>query len=175
MRLQRIKIEGYRSLKSVEWKPEALNVLIGPNASGKSNLLHALQLLPAVVKDELQETILRRGGMAPLLWDGKAKQLSFSLTGGEAGEVLLVRRSASTPRVRTSFPSSTLSMGTTTHRTRSAPSTARVTTCVRLRGALGSSCKAASASQSLACLISAAPVFPIRPDHLAYAGGVISR
>ena len=47
MKIERIKIEGYRSLKSVEWKPEPLNVLIGANASGKSNFLHALELLPA--------------------------------------------------------------------------------------------------------------------------------
>jgi predicted ATP-dependent endonuclease of OLD family len=42
MRLDKVRIEGYRSLKSLAWQPHALNVFIGANASGKSNLLHAL-------------------------------------------------------------------------------------------------------------------------------------
>ena len=87
MRLQKIKIEGYRSLKSVVWEPAPLNVLIGANASGKSNFLHALELLPAAADGELEKTILRRGGMAPLMWDGKAEKLyleaDFRLPDGE--------------------------------------------------------------------------------------------
>ena len=82
MRLKRIKIEGYRSLKSVEWKPAPLNVLIGPNASGKSNLLRALELLPAAARGELNEAVLSRGGMAPLVWDGASPGISYTLVMG---------------------------------------------------------------------------------------------
>ena len=76
MRLKKIKIEGYRSLKSVEWEPAPLNVLIGPNASGKSNLLQALSLLPAAANGTLYDEILRRGGMAPLLWNQEATEIT---------------------------------------------------------------------------------------------------
>ena len=43
--LKRIRIKGYKSLRDVEATLEPLTVLFGPNASGKSNFLDALQLL----------------------------------------------------------------------------------------------------------------------------------
>jgi predicted ATPase len=47
--LKRIKIEGYKSLESVEVHLQPLSVLFGPNAAGKSNFLDALQLLSRMV------------------------------------------------------------------------------------------------------------------------------
>ncbi|RKU31281.1 recombinase RecF [Candidatus Poribacteria bacterium] len=46
--LKRIRIKGYKSLVDLELKLEALTVLVGPNASGKSNFLDALQLLSRI-------------------------------------------------------------------------------------------------------------------------------
>jgi len=46
--LKRIKIQGYKSLADVEVHLGHLAVLIGPNASGKSNFLDALQLLSRI-------------------------------------------------------------------------------------------------------------------------------
>ena len=46
--LKRIKIQGYKSLADVEMHLGHLAVLIGPNASGKSNFLDALQLLSRI-------------------------------------------------------------------------------------------------------------------------------
>lgn len=43
--LKRIKISGYKSLRSVEVDLQSLSVLFGPNGAGKSNFLDALQLL----------------------------------------------------------------------------------------------------------------------------------
>ena len=43
--LKRIHIKGYKSLRDVEIELPRLAVLFGPNASGKSNFLDALQLL----------------------------------------------------------------------------------------------------------------------------------
>ena len=43
--LKRIRIQGYKSLVDLDLKLEPLCVLVGPNASGKSNFLDALQLL----------------------------------------------------------------------------------------------------------------------------------
>lgn len=45
MKLLKLDVEGYRSLKNVSWEPGDLNVLIGPNAGGKSNLLRVLEML----------------------------------------------------------------------------------------------------------------------------------
>src|SRR5947209_12120204 len=46
--LIRVKIQGYKSLADVEVHLQPLSVLFGPNASGKSNFLDALQLLSRI-------------------------------------------------------------------------------------------------------------------------------
>ena len=46
--LKRIKIQGYKSLADLELNLEPLCMLVGPNASGKSNFLDALQLLSRI-------------------------------------------------------------------------------------------------------------------------------
>src|SRR5713226_2430905 len=46
--IKRVKIRGYKSLVDVEVHLQPLSVLIGPNASGKSNFLDALQLLSRI-------------------------------------------------------------------------------------------------------------------------------
>lgn len=75
--IQRLQIKGFRSLRDVSWTPGRLNVLIGPNGSGKSNLLRALRLLQQSAQGELAESILRQGGIGPLLWDGQEQELSW--------------------------------------------------------------------------------------------------
>ena len=79
MLIQELQIEGFRSLKSVTWKPGRLNVLIGPNGGGKSNLLRALEVLRASANGELRDTTIKMGGMAPLVWDGQARKIRFKL------------------------------------------------------------------------------------------------
>lgn len=79
MSIQRLEIEGFRSLQSVTWEPDSLNVLIGVNGSGKSNLLRALQLLKSAADGRLSESVRASGGMAPLLWDGRTDAIKFNL------------------------------------------------------------------------------------------------
>lgn len=72
--LKSIRLKNFLSYGSngqtVELEP--LNVLIGSNASGKSNLLEALQLLNATPTD-LAMLVRGAGGISDLLWKG-AKQ-----------------------------------------------------------------------------------------------------
>jgi predicted ATPase len=77
--IHRLKITGFRSLRDVTWTPGRLNVVIGPNGSGKSNLLRALNLLQRSAEGALPQDILRMGGIAPLLWDGQAQELSWTV------------------------------------------------------------------------------------------------
>ena len=49
--LKRVKIQGYKSLADVEVHLQPLTVLFGPNASGKSNFLDALQLLSRIATE----------------------------------------------------------------------------------------------------------------------------
>ncbi len=58
-----------------------LNVLIGPNQSGKTNILDALDFLAAAVQGSLSSALYQaRGGLANLLWAGKgAKYIRYRI------------------------------------------------------------------------------------------------
>ncbi|HSS51501.1 MAG TPA: AAA family ATPase [Thermoanaerobaculia bacterium] len=79
MRIKELEVKGFRSLRHVRWTPGKLNVLIGQNGSGKSNLLDACALFREAVLGKLQEGVVTRGGLSPLLWDGQEKSLNFFL------------------------------------------------------------------------------------------------
>jgi len=50
--IKRIKIEGYKSFKSLSLELKPLTVIFGPNASGKSNFLDALYFLSRAVNQK---------------------------------------------------------------------------------------------------------------------------
>jgi len=81
MRICRLEIEGFKSLKHVTWEPGPLNVIIGPNGAGKSNLLRFLQFIRAGAEGNLAKFVQSMGGFSALLWDGRADRLGFKLTG----------------------------------------------------------------------------------------------
>jgi len=89
MGIERLEIKGFRSLRDVVWEPGRLNVLIGPNASGKSNLLDACFLLQDAVRGNLDQGIVRRGGITPLLWDQRERSLSWHVTIGNPDRAIL--------------------------------------------------------------------------------------
>lgn len=80
MKILRLEIEGFRSLREVRWEPGDLNVLIGPNGSGKSNLLRVLELLVCSTTGRLGRYVQQEGGMEPLLWDGRADSIRMVVT-----------------------------------------------------------------------------------------------
>lgn len=80
MKIIKLEVEGFRSLRSQTWQPGDLNVLIGPNAGGKSNLLRVLEMLSAAAQGGLGGYIQHEGGMEPILWDGQAERIRVSAT-----------------------------------------------------------------------------------------------
>jgi predicted ATPase len=71
MKLLQLEIEGFRSLKSQDWHPSpGLNVLIGRNGAGKTNLLKVFELLGLSARGQLGAFVQREGGMHPLVYDG---------------------------------------------------------------------------------------------------------
>jgi predicted ATPase len=82
MKILELRVKGFRSLADVTWKPGDLNVLIGPNAGGKSNLLKLFELISASAKGRLAKHVQREGGMGALVWDGKAESIDMSITHG---------------------------------------------------------------------------------------------
>ncbi len=79
MEIQELEVKGFRSLRDVRWALGKLNVLIGLNGSGKSNLLQAFELLKRAAQNRLSEEVLQQGGIGSLLWDSKAQEISWRL------------------------------------------------------------------------------------------------
>jgi predicted ATPase len=71
LRVDEIEIEGYRSIRQATVPLRGLNVLIGANGAGKSNLLGALGLLGDIANGQLQHHVSRRGGAHALLHLGR--------------------------------------------------------------------------------------------------------
>lgn len=78
-RLEEIEIEGYRSIGSSKIPLRGLNVLIGANGAGKSNLISALGLLGDIARGELQLHVARRGGAHRLLHFGSKRTPQLKL------------------------------------------------------------------------------------------------
>jgi predicted ATPase len=78
MAIQELEVRGYLSFKEVSWKPGRLNLLVGPNASGKSNLLRLLELIAETAKGGLANA-MKPGGIVPLLWDYRASSFRWKL------------------------------------------------------------------------------------------------
>ena len=68
--IRQIKIENYKSIREATIDLAPVNVLIGANGTGKSNLISFFELLSALYDQRLQSYILQRGGMGRLLHNG---------------------------------------------------------------------------------------------------------
>ncbi|SEU47647.1 AAA family ATPase [Nonomuraea wenchangensis] len=69
-RLQSIAIRGYTSIRSTRVELRDLNVLIGANGAGKSNLISVLALLGRIVDHQLNLFVGQAGGASALLYRG---------------------------------------------------------------------------------------------------------
>ena len=74
---------------TAEFELEPLNVLIGPNASGKSNLIDALSILQAAPRN-LPEPIRRGGGTHEWLWKGRDKLIPATVEVTVDNEITLI-------------------------------------------------------------------------------------
>ncbi len=82
--LLRIKLENLLSFgpKAAPLELENLNILIGPNAAGKSNLIEALSLIRATPVSaassnmDLRGVVRRGGGVDEWLWKGGKRELA---------------------------------------------------------------------------------------------------
>jgi predicted ATPase len=79
MRILKLEIGGFRSFQSQVWEPGELNILIGSNAGGKSNLLRLFEMLKYAAAGDLRGFIDREGGMGSVTWDGRADRMRVAL------------------------------------------------------------------------------------------------
>lgn len=67
---RRIEVKGYKSIREMALDLAPLNVLIGANGAGKSNLIQAFGLLREIVQERLQVAVRHAGRAARLLHRG---------------------------------------------------------------------------------------------------------
>lgn len=85
--IRNLHVQNFKSFKDVSIDMGRLNVLVGPNMSGKSNLIDVFRLLsrtvaPAPVTYGLSNAILQMGGFEELAWKGAdSKLISIALEG----------------------------------------------------------------------------------------------
>lgn len=79
-----IKIEGYKSIKSVRIDLEPINILIGSNGSGKSNLISFFDFLNRLFNRNLNDYIALSGGADKILHKGQkvTNQIKFKVEFG---------------------------------------------------------------------------------------------
>lgn len=95
MRLNEVSINGYRSLYEVQISPGDLTVLTGPNNSGKTNFVEAIQFLAEVYRDGLEVAIISKGGIENIIHRRMARtrrSLSFSSTATLTEDEFIFRR-----------------------------------------------------------------------------------
>ena len=77
--LLELKVQNFKSLKSVTVPLTPLTVLVGPNGSGKSNLLDVIQFLGDSVRADLRPAVDVRGGFDRVLFRGETALPSFRI------------------------------------------------------------------------------------------------
>ncbi|WP_353930117.1 AAA family ATPase [Okeanomitos corallinicola TIOX110] len=68
--LQRLKLNGFKSIKNMDLELRPLNILIGANGAGKSNLISFFKMLNEMMSDRLQQYIAISGYAQSLLHFG---------------------------------------------------------------------------------------------------------
>ncbi|THV39826.1 AAA family ATPase [Glycomyces buryatensis] len=65
--ISRVRIENFRSIRACDVELGSLNVLVGPNAAGKSNFMDAIRFTSDALSYSLTDAIQRRGGLRQIL------------------------------------------------------------------------------------------------------------
>jgi len=78
--IKKLNVKNYKSLKDLDLELSRTNVLVGPNMSGKSNLIDCLKFLTQMCISGLNKSFLDRGGFSEVAWKGENDSpISFRL------------------------------------------------------------------------------------------------
>jgi len=82
MRIVEIAVWNYKSLRSISMSPNGLNVLVGPNDSGKTNFADCLDFLSEVYRNGLRAAVTQKGGYENIVYRRRSRStapIGFSL------------------------------------------------------------------------------------------------
>ncbi|ACL03916.1 SMC domain-containing protein [Desulfatibacillum aliphaticivorans] len=65
MIISRMKFSSFKSMEKVDFQPGVVNIFVGANGSGKSNLLEAIGVLSAAASGRVDDESLKRRGVRP--------------------------------------------------------------------------------------------------------------
>ena len=86
--IKTLYVAGYRSVREVRLKLSRVNVLVGSNGCGKTNLYRALYLLAAAAEGRLSRALAGEGGMPSVLWAGERSGGPVRMTVGVVADDL---------------------------------------------------------------------------------------
>ena len=72
--IRALAVANYRSLLNLVMPLGSLNVITGPNASGKSNLYRALRLLAETAQGGVVQSLAREGGWLSPHWENSVRR-----------------------------------------------------------------------------------------------------
>lgn len=72
--LTTLSIEGYRSVRKIRLPLHRVNLFVGANGCGKTNLYRALWLISEAASGRLARALAQEGGMPSVLWAGSRRQ-----------------------------------------------------------------------------------------------------
>ena len=79
--IRKMRLEHFMSIKEASLNLGMTNVLVGPNMSGKSNLIQGLMFLTETAAFGLHQALSNRGGFPEVIWKGSnANDIAFGLT-----------------------------------------------------------------------------------------------
>jgi predicted ATPase len=78
MSLDKIEIKGFKSIKELNLELKNINILIGANGAGKSNLISFFKLLNELIEKRLQFFVATKGGANSFLYHGRKVTSSIS-------------------------------------------------------------------------------------------------
>jgi predicted ATPase len=92
--LDRLTIRGFKSIQELEdFELTNLNVFIGANGAGKSNLLEFFRLLRNIIDGNLNDYIRTGGGISDFLFNGRkvTEQMDFEMRFGKRGYRFVIK------------------------------------------------------------------------------------
>ena len=79
--IKRLRVRNFLSLKELDLELGLNNLVVGPNMSGKSNLIDCFRFLTTMVTEGVTKAFLDRGGFQEVVWKGgEESRISIGLT-----------------------------------------------------------------------------------------------